>query len=33
MGEETRAAVRAVSELTGSPIEEDLNSDPQPGRE
>jgi|SRR4051794_18644192 hypothetical protein len=28
-----RAAVRAVSELTGSPIEEDLNSDPQPGRE
>jgi hypothetical protein len=27
-----RAAVRAVSELTGSPIEEDLSSDPQPLR-
>lgn len=25
-----RAAVRAVSELTGSPVEEDLNGDPQP---
>ena len=27
-----RAAVRAVSELIGSPIEEDLNNDPQPLR-
>ena len=27
-----RAAVRAVSELTGSPIEEDLSSDQQPLR-
>ena len=27
-----RAAVRAVSELTGSPIEEDLSSDSQPLR-
>jgi hypothetical protein len=28
-----RAAVRAVSELTGNPIEEDLSSDPQPRSE